>query len=780
VAVVAVGAGALLSHCLMLARDPSNSMAVFGAVMASIEVVGLAASLRTARQLRDLPRQSRPWQGLAVAFLLLILAGVGFGLAQAQGGDQRGWLALGVAARILVLPALLTTLLLLPSPGLTGGQRLRFSLDLVTIIGGGVTVSWYLIVGWVLEAEGAGAVTAVASAGDLVVALTVCALLLRGIDAGGGRAVACLLGGIVLYLVGDVWVSHLVLFQQRVLSDQPVSSQAVMVVAGLLLAAAPQLRSAERQAGPSRAEQRPAGPSADWAIRPVTLLPYGALVAGYGTLAVALRGQVYPWAGLVAGVCVMTAAVSARQVLAVQEAHRLNTVDSLTSLANRRSMTDSLQRVLDRSAPDVAAAVLLVDLDRFKQVNDEYGHAIGDELLVAFAARLRGCLRETDVAARLGGDEFVIVLPGIRLPEQAVLVADRILRALGEPLRIAGRELRIRASIGISLACPEARTPLELLRRADSAMYEAKRSGGGRWSLNGLSEKDSTQRTTLEEDLWEALNSGQLYLNYQPIIDLMTGRVVAAEALMRWRHPRLGVVPPLEFIPLAESTGFIHELGTWLLMESIAQARRWNEALPDDSQISLSVNLSPIQLSRGGLAEEVGGILERLGLPPEFLVLELTESSVVDNDAAIPQLAALRGLGVRIALDDFGTGYSSLNYLTQLSVDILKLDRCFVATLNGETKGSAVAEAVIRLAKILCLDTIAEGVEDLSQARELVHLGCRTAQGYYFAKPLSEEDFMDLVRSGTSWTPASDLPAGAGEPAPAKAPASSHPSRQGL
>jgi EAL domain-containing protein (putative c-di-GMP-specific phosphodiesterase class I) len=316
---------------------------------------------------------------------------------------------------------------------------------------------------------------------------------------------------------------------------------------------------------------------------------------------------------------------------------------------------------------------------------------------------------------------------------------------------MADQAIHARASIGIAVSRPGSADAKELLRRADTAMYRAKRQKNNGWQLyvDGMTDHD-TDAAALESDLRHAVRAGELRLQYQPIVALDSGDLLSVEALVRWEHPSRGWLAPQTFISLAEQAGIIGELGEWVLEQACLQVRRWQQRVSPGRRLSLSVNLAPAQLERETLVGSVLAILHRTGFEPGDLVLEVTESALVDDKSAVPQLVALSEHGIRIALDDFGTGYSSLRYLTLLPVDILKLDRCFVAELNGTPEGSAVAEAVIRLGQILHLDTVAEGIENAAQAGELTLMGCRAGQGYHFARPLDaariEELLLDPVR----------------------------------
>ena len=498
----------------------------------------------------------------------------------------------------------------------------------------------------------------------------------------------------------------------------------------------------------------------DAALRParadrqgIAYLPYGALLIGYGMmLFVALRDDsVHPWAGLSAGLILMTGAVVVRQVVAMRENHGLVIRDQLTGLANRRSAGPALTAAMDRHQQDgEASALLIIDLDGFKGINDARGHEAGDAVLVAFAAVLRDTVRASDMAARVGGDEFLVVLDRLGDARQAVAVAvaQRILDRAAQPIDLAGTPTPIRASIGVVLTDPRADVAA-VRHRADMAMYAAKLSGRNRPQLwEPDLETALTGRDAFEVEVLSAAPAGQLRLHYQPIVALDTGAISGLEALVRWEHPERGLIFPDAFIPVAERTGAISEIGRWVLEEATRQVRRWQAET--GRRIYVSVNVSPRQLRDGDLDVRVAETLATSGLDPHDLVLELTESALVQEADAAQALQALRDTGIRVAVDDFGTGYSSLRYLTRLPVDILKLDRCFVSELNGAPQGSAIAEAVIRLAQAMNLDTVAEGIEVPAQATELTLLGYRNGQGYHYARPLPPEEIADLLRAGVA------------------------------
>jgi diguanylate cyclase (GGDEF)-like protein len=416
--------------------------------------------------------------------------------------------------------------------------------------------------------------------------------------------------------------------------------------------------------------------------------------------------------------------------------------DPLTGLPNRLLFNDRLDHALDRARRDGSQlAVLFVDLDRFKHINDSLGHLAGDGLLQEVAARLTGAVRREDTVARMGGDEFTLLLEDLRRPEDAAVLARKLLDVLSGPYSVAGRELFVTASVGISLYPRDGSGCEELIRNADAAMYQAKEEGrnGYHFYLPELTAA-ALQRVHLEADLRRALARGELSVHYQPQIDLDSGRLIGAEALVRWRHPEQGMIPPDRFIHLAEDTGLIIELGELVLRTACRQAVEWLAAGVPVERIA--VNVSAQQVQRSDFVATVRSALRDTGLPPRHLELEVTESFIMGQaEAGIRVLQALRELGVRLAVDDFGTGYSSLGYLKRLPIHMLKIDRSFVSDLQGDSGDLAIAKAVIALGRTLGLKVIAEGVEHDHQAGLLRAEGCHYGQGYLFGRPVEGEDF---------------------------------------
>ncbi|HYF93787.1 MAG TPA: EAL domain-containing protein [Symbiobacteriaceae bacterium] len=417
--------------------------------------------------------------------------------------------------------------------------------------------------------------------------------------------------------------------------------------------------------------------------------------------------------------------------------------DALTGLPNRACFLRRLgEAVEERSAGTIA--LLFLDLDRFKVVNDSLGHEAGDQLLVQTAQRLQRCVRSTDLVARFGGDEFTILLDGHALPDVITHVAQRVLGEFGAPFRLGEQEVFVTASIGI-VRNESSRDPGELLRKADIAMYQAKREGKGRYVIFRPSLDVAGAGLRLESELRRGLEREEFTLHFQPVVDLQTRTVKSMEALVRWHHPERGLLPPADFIPLAEETGLILPLGDWILHEACRQARSWEQLL-GLLPFRVSVNLSARQIHQPALAEAVAAVLQETGLRPASLQLEITESVLVrDNDEIDSTLQQLKCQGISLAIDDFGTGYSSLHYLQRLPTDTIKIDRSFVAGLGRSSRDTALVEAVVSIARSLNLTVIAEGIETEAQIASLLTMGCNHGQGYLVSRPLPPENVPEFL-----------------------------------
>jgi diguanylate cyclase (GGDEF)-like protein/PAS domain S-box-containing protein len=438
--------------------------------------------------------------------------------------------------------------------------------------------------------------------------------------------------------------------------------------------------------------------------------------------------------------------------------------DPLTGLPNRLLFIDRLNRLIKYSKrrKNHSFAVVFMDLDGFKMINDSMGHMVGDQLLVGVAERLEKCLRATDTlarlrdtytVARLGGDEFTVLLDDLKDPNDAKIAADRLMKALKPPFLLAGKEVYTSVSIGIAQSNPVYEGPDEMLRDADTAMYHAKSLGKGRYEVFDAKMRASVMaRLQLETDLRHALERREFRNYYQPIVNLASGEIAGFEALLRWQHPTRGLLGPIEFIGVVEETGLIRELGWWNLSEACRQIGEWRAASTANRDLIISVNLSAKQFLQPNLVADIANLLREIKLPPDALKLEITESTVMkDPSGAVEMLQQIKSLGVRLAIDDFGTGYSSLSYLHRFPLDTLKIDRSFISSMDDDGDGMEIARTILPMAKNLRLDVVAEGVETLEQFELLKKFNCAFGQGYYFSRPLSADGITTLLKGELAW-----------------------------
>jgi diguanylate cyclase (GGDEF)-like protein len=476
--------------------------------------------------------------------------------------------------------------------------------------------------------------------------------------------------------------------------------------------------------------------------------------AGLGATLAVLAGLLVVLAGAGSALGVWLGALLRRSARREQDAlraaeekvHHLVRHDALTGLPNRSVFLERLNAALTGGRRgDRMTAVLCLDVADFNAVNETLGYAGGDLLLRHLSARLLARLRETDTLARMGPDEFAIIQADIETPTGAARLCERLLRLMQEPFDLFGQSTHVRADIGVAICPIDARDPEQLLKQAGLALGRAKADGGQSFRFfEATMDSELRQRKALEQDLHHALQGGQFELHYQPQIDLATRTMVGAEALLRWHHPRHGLIPPDRFIPLAEDSGMILPIGAWVLERACDQARRWQRAgLP---QFRMAVNLSPVQFRDPDLALLVRGALERSGLAPDHLELEITERTLMeDTEANLAILRDLKRLGVKISLDDFGVGHSSLGYLRRFAFDEIKLDRSFVAALEHDPSAAAIVRATLSLGHSLGLEAVAEGVESSGQLAMLDAEGCRLAQGFYFSPPVTVREIDAMI-----------------------------------
>ncbi len=429
--------------------------------------------------------------------------------------------------------------------------------------------------------------------------------------------------------------------------------------------------------------------------------------------------------------------------------------DALTQLPNRTLFLDHLGLAMEqaRRRKSSVVALLFIDLDRFKNINDSLGHSVGDELLVELARRLTHFLRPGDTVARLGGDEFAILLNDIHGPGDATRVAERVQELIREKLVIGGREVFTSASIGVALSNPGYSTPEEILRDADTAMYRAKAAGRGCYQVfDQTMHRSVVALLKLETELRQAVEKNQFVMHYQPIVSLVDKRIVGFEGLVRWRHPERGLVSPARFIAVAEETGLIVPIGWWVLEQSCLHAREWQDLVPADPPLYVSVNVSGKVVMQPDMYDRVVAILEKTGLPPTSLRLEITENVIMDHgEVALGKLAQFHKLGVQFSVDDFGTGYSSLSYLQRFSYDTLKIDRSFISGMDTKGDASAIVKTIVTLANMLNISVVAEGVETAVQLERLREIGCSHAQGFWFSRPVDRAATQAMLLQAPVW-----------------------------
>jgi diguanylate cyclase (GGDEF)-like protein len=673
------------------------------------------------------------WRYVSVGVALIGL-GAALNARDYFSGDQQGQHISGLTSAVYVsgLVVMLLGLVRIPGARRTRIEWTRFGLDIATVIVTVLTFSWHLVLprweSWLGDS----------SSGTLSILTVVCAgficafafvkvaftgtgpidrralhlLALAGAVGAGGGSLAPLLAG-----RPSMNMAHVLL---------PVTCMF------LCLAADRQLRATRV----TRPLPRPP-------TRHLSVMPYAAVLATGGLLLVGAVARTADLTAIAAGSVTVTLLVAGRQLVALRDnslllddldarqrelAHQA-AHDVLTGLPNRAVLAGAVTAAL-AAADRQAVSVALIDLDDFKGINDDLGHAVGDALLIAVAHRIAAQLPPGGMVARLGGDEYALLLVGDHAATLAAIAAH-----LRLPVHADGHELVVEASIGLAPA-RAGDTADELLRRADVAMYEAKGQGKGRQvSYTPAMDQRTAEQSCLAADLRTALDTDQLYLLYQPIVAMPAGELHGVEALVRWNHPERGAVGPAEFIPAAERTGLIVPLGGWILEEVCRQAVRWRRDLGAAAPRTVSVNVSARQLREAGFAAEVAAVLQRTGLPAQVLTVEVTETAVFDGGTALTELRAIAGLGVTIALDDFGTGHSSLGLLRTCPADILKVDKSFVDDTEGGRQAVVVA-ALIGICEGMGLRAVAEGVETAEQAAELYRLGYRYAQGYHYGRPM--------------------------------------------
>jgi len=652
---------------------------------------------------------------------------------------------------LLGFPLWVLGLLSFPAAPRARSERARFWLDIATVFVGGAMVSWYLVLQPTALAEQSSVrdrlVALAFPVGDLVVLVAIAAVMARAPTSAAQRPLRVLVVALGCGFVADLLYGHLRLLDAYHTGD---SIDWIWLVEGTLCALAAYLQLTVATTESHAPRSRGGSPS---------ILPYLSVAAGFAILVAVVRPA---WASdvgrAVFGAITLTALVVVRQLLAARDNARLLAEraerearfrhealhDPLTGLANRALLRDRAEHALLRASrrPSLPLAMIFLDLDNFKTVNDSLGHAAGDALLVEASHRLVACVRASDTVARLGGDEFAIFIEEPTDGESCALVTARILAAMERPFEVERRDIFVGASLGVAVAAA-GETADDLLRNADVAMYMAKTRGKGRFEYFQPAMRTlAMDRMELETDLRHALDAQEFVLHYQPIVILETGAITGVEALVRWQHPRRGLLAPSEFISAAEETGMIVPLGAWVLREACRQAAVWHRRQAEDggdtSPLAISINVSGRQLVTPQIVQDVRTAIETSGIDPQTVILELTESVLTEQtDPVLETLRELKMLGVRLAIDDFGTGYSSLSSLHQLPIDILKIAKPFIDHID-ETRGRhALAHAIITLGNTLAVRTIAEGIELPGQRDRLQQLGCELGQGFHFSHPLS-------------------------------------------
>jgi diguanylate cyclase (GGDEF)-like protein len=634
-------------------------------------------------------------------------------------------------------------------------RRWLFTLDTTTIALGAGAVLWYLVAGPQATSHGHSlheiVYAIIYPLGDLVLLVTAIRTLEHGVSSSSLRAIRTLSAGIFLYVVADTVDSYLGLHSGYHGGDR---IDIVAMAAATLITVAGALQPTLEAREPSGLPPKRTG---SWTMSYVAAAAVVPLVFVNERHDPFFPNQSILAVAVLIAVLVAVGQILSRRALLGEQAKNENLVgelqhqafhDNLTGLANRALFSERLEHALERRRSfAMNHAVLMIDLDEFKSVNDTLGHEAGDRVLLAVAARLQNSVRRGDTVARVGGDEFAILLEDVSGSTAAVELVEHLLEVVSEPLTIAERTFVPEASIGIALTEDESCTAEELLRYADTAMYRAKAQFHGHYCVFETAMQTAlTDRVELESDLRGAVGRGELRVFYQPILDLASESTTGFEALVRWMHPSRGLLSPAAFIGVAEQGGLIHEIDTWVLYEACAEASRWQRQSPQFAQVSVHVNLSPLRLREPDLVDAIVGALTAAGLEPQFLTLELLESSVVDDlELAQDRLTELKSLGLRIAVDDFGTGYSSLSHLRTLPIDELKIDRSFIAAMGSSAQASTLVHSLIQLGTALGMDTVAEGIEDAVQLLHLRGEGCLQGQGYLFARPLDRDELRSYL-----------------------------------
>ena len=713
---------------------PELTTLISDATYVPLALVFTVLAARVALSRRQEARTRSAWRVITIAFTCQLAAHIAW-FAQSHLLGTTGYPTTADYCLLLFSPFMFAGLLMLPGQLRRRRDRQKLTLDALIVGSGGFIAIWYLLLGPILNAPGFTAwqrtFTAVLPIGDLLLVLAMSTAMLRRHQSETPAPIRLLAGAIALTVIADVSYSWIQLNGGFTGGSWPD----LLWLAGcfLLVLAADQQYRRPRHPAPRRRDRNA-----------VFLLPYAASIAAYLLLAAqSSHLPLNPYGGMILGSAVLTLLVMARQWHALRDNREIAATDGLTGLANRILLTERLDQL---AAQPLRAgqhtAILLIDLDRFKPINDTFGHEAGDAVLVAAADAMRSVIRDGDLAGRLGGDEFAVLLQRLPSREAAGSAATRLLEALRMPVIVGEHVLMVEASIGVAIREDPEASGETLLQQADTALYAAKRAGRARFEYYS----DVMDTKAREAELRRAVARDELVAYFQPAVDLATGELRGFEALVRWNHPVRGLLGPGEFIELAEETGAVVPLGAWVLRAACREAAGWRAGIPGAEPLRLAVNLSPKQVAQADLVNTVETILAETGYPADRLTLEITESVILQPDPlTIDRLQALRDLGIQLAVDDFGTGYSALSYLRRLPVTILKIDRSFVTGIADDPEARSVCEAVVHLGEAFKMHVVAEGIETAEQATALTDMGCTIGQGFYFHRPLPPADAGDLV-----------------------------------
>ena len=712
------------------------------------DLAAAGAAWAASRRCSADPRLRSAWRLLSLALASNLLGDVIWTVYELVGSQPYPSAADGFY--LLFYPLMLWGVLRFAADSPSIAERARLGLDLAIVAIGGLVVVIYVYLGPTITEGGSSALERTVSiaypVGDAVLLVGLASVLVRRGAPSSVRALQFTAAGVLCFIIADLIYGYITLHGTYAGGNPNDSlyliAMALLAIAGTLQAAPAASVAAIHDRGRRRAA---------WA-------PYAAIgIALAVLLVIRRRDPLLPDLAVLAAAVVLVILVSVRQYLAqrdlVRAQRRLSHQslhDTLTGLPNRALVMDRAEQMLARARRESArVAALYVDIDNFKHVNDNFGHAVGDEVLRAVAARLTSVIRDADTVGRIGGDEFVVLLDNLTLDVGPELAAERICQALAQPVELRDADphtISVTATVGIATG-PRGSVD-ELLRDADYALYEAKASGKNRvLTFESRMQTAAQDRIALELDLKEALQQEQFFLLYQPTFELQSETVTGVEALIRWRHPRRGIVAPNAFIPVAEESGLIVPIGRWVLYAACRQAAAWRRA---GSELGMSVNVSARQLDQYSLVDDVRGALDLTGLDPSALTLEITETSLMTNpDASAHTLRALKSIGVRVAIDDFGTGYSSLAYLRQFPVDALKIDRSFISAIATSREAKALIHMLIQLGKTLGLQTLGEGIEERDQLRHLQSEHCDAGQGFLFARPLEPHAIQHLLEQSS-------------------------------